>query len=120
MIELIWDLYQQKRISEASSEAAEAKLEAGQHTARIRELERALHRTLLINQALWELIRGRLDLTDADLIAKMSEIDLRDGVRDERMTPRPTRCPACDRLFSGKHVQCIYCGTAVPRQHLYQ
>ena len=46
------------------------------------------------------------------LVAKIDEIDLRDGALDGRSakTP-PTQCDACGRTLAKRQPVCIYCGT---------
>lgn len=65
----------------------------------------------LVNQALWELLRDGARLKDEDLIAKMQEIDLRDGKEDGEITEGPLRCPDCGRVSASRHGRCLYCGT---------
>lgn len=77
---------------------------------RVRELEHQVARLQLMNQALWELIRERAKLTDADLEQKAQEIDLRDGVADGKITNTALKCPSCGRVSSSKHWKCLYCG----------
>lgn len=85
---------------------------AGQidQSMKIRDLEQQIARINLLNQALWELLRERARLTDNDLLAKIKEVDLRDGVEDGRMTVTPLECPSCGRVSSSKHWKCLYCG----------
>jgi len=77
---------------------------------KLRELEHDIQRLQLLNQALWELIRERTNLTDADFEQKAHEIDMRDGVADGRMTETALTCPSCGRVSSSKHWKCLYCG----------
>ena len=77
---------------------------------KVRELEHGIQRLQLLNQALWELIRERTNLTDEEFEQKAREVDLRDGVSDGRMTETALTCPACGRVSSSKHWKCLYCG----------
>jgi hypothetical protein len=77
---------------------------------RFRALEHQVARLTLLNQALWELLRERLNLTDAELERVIREVDLRDGVEDGKMTITPLECPTCGRISSSKHWKCLYCG----------
>lgn len=79
-------------------------------TAKLKELTHQIQRLMLLNQALWELVRERLNLTDADLERVAQDVDLRDGVADGRMTETALRCPKCGRVSSSKHWKCLYCG----------
>ncbi len=83
--------------------------------SRLTELEDEIQRMKLMNQALWELLQERARFTDADLEAKVEEIDLRDGVADGKMTQRAMRCPQCNRVSSTRHWRCIYCGLEFER-----
>ncbi len=76
----------------------------------VRDIEFHIARLSLLNQALWELARERLNLTDADLEKKIAEVDLRDGVQDGAMTNGPVKCPQCGRVSNSKHWKCLYCG----------
>ena len=77
---------------------------------KVRGLEKKLAKLELKNQVLWELVRESLKITDADLRARMKEIDLRDGVEDGAITTVPLQCPQCHRVSSSQHWKCMYCG----------
>jgi len=81
-----------------------------EHRNQIRELQHQVERLSLLNQALWELVRERLGMSDDDLERLAHEIDLRDGVADGKITATPVRCPSCNRVNSSRHPKCIYCG----------
>lgn len=74
-------------------------------------LEDRLDRLILVNMALWSLIREKTGLTEEDLLARVQQIDLADGQRDGKATRPPVRCPECDRVMSPRHKRCLYCGT---------
>ena len=76
----------------------------------VSDLKDQVERLSLLNQALWELVRNQLKLTDADLEQKAQEVDLRDGIPDGKMTSHPLRCPTCGRVSNSKHRKCLYCG----------
>ena len=77
---------------------------------KVRDLERKLTRLELKQAVLWELVRGSLKLTEADLKARMKEMDLRDGIEDGAISTVPLRCPQCQRVSSSQHWKCMYCG----------
>jgi len=79
-------------------------------TARVTELEHQVARLMLLNQALWELLRPRLKMTDADLEKFVHEVDMRDGVEDGKITHNAVKCPQCGRVSNSKHWKCLYCG----------
>jgi len=94
----------QSRANRAESVAQESRAEA-------RELRDQVERLALLNQALWELVRNRLHLSDADLERLAQEIDLRDGKQDGRISKVAVRCPQCQRVNNSRHKRCIYCTT---------
>ena len=59
---------------------------------------------------MWELIRDRMNLTDADLERLANEVDMRDGQADGKITAQAVRCPSCSRVCNSKHHKCLYCG----------
>ena len=73
-------------------------------------LREQVERMALLNQSLWELMRERLQLTDADLEKIAQEVDLRDGRLDGRLSEHPLQCPKCGRVSSSRHRKCLYCG----------
>ena len=93
-----------------AAQSSGAKAPAKDHSYEIRALKEDHQHLRLLNQALWELLREKLGLTDADLEQKALEIDLRDGVQDGKMTETGLRCPRCGRVSSSKHGRCLYCG----------
>ena len=94
----------------ASSVAHEARKAATQSKTQLKHLEHQVGRLSLLNQALWELLRDRLGMTDADLEQLAQEIDMRDGKADGKISTTPVRCPSCGRTCNSKHAQCLYCG----------
>ena len=76
----------------------------------VEDLEHHVARLSLLNQALWELIRERLKLSDADLEKMAREVDLRDGIEDGEISSAPVKCPNCGRVSNSKHYKCLYCG----------
>ncbi len=95
----------------AQARAIRAAQAASEANTSVKELQRQLDRANLLSQALWELVRERLNLSDRDLERMAQEIDLRDGVKDGRMTPIAVRCPTCQRVNNTRHKKCIYCST---------
>jgi len=84
-------------------------------TQRVRELEHQLQRVNLLNQALWELLRDNYGLSEEALTAKVEDVDLRDGVKDGRITDTAVACPQCGRVSNSKHYKCLYCGVKFRR-----
>ena len=69
-------------------------------------------RLYMVVQAMWELLREKVGMTDADLEAKIHEIDLRDGRLDGKDASQTAThaCRQCGRtILSGQSV-CSWCG----------
>ena len=70
-------------------------------------------RLYLVVQAMWELLKDKAGLTDADLDAKVQEIDMRDGRLDGQDSTQtaPLACRHCGRTILSGQAQCSWCGT---------
>lgn len=111
MIEFLWELGQQRTIADVGSEAAAAQQDATQAIRDADELERRVDALTLTCQALWELSRTRLGLTEAELLAKIREVDVRDGKADGKVATPSGVCPKCKQRTSVARRQRVYCGT---------
>jgi hypothetical protein len=110
-MEILWDLYQQHQISTVEESANHANRKATDLQHRVRELEESLDKLVLINTAMWELLKNRIGLTEAELLKQVEAVDLRDGVADGKITRTvAANCPQCGRTFSARHRKCLYCG----------
>ena len=108
----------------AIRQAQEAGEATGREAARIARSARAQSETLqgdierlfMITEALWTFLKQEHGYSDAELIDKIEEIDMRDGKIDGKVAKQPNlACPGCGRTMIGKHALCLYCGTAVER-----
>ena len=115
----LWS-YQQGQIAEAKTDAIEAKVQAAQYSDRVRSLEEQMNHMALACQAMWELLRDRVGITEEELHAKIDEVDLRDGAKDGRIKPVLTKCPKCGKPSSSKNSACMYCGAAIPKRHVFE
>ena len=80
----------------------------------VEDLRKDVDRLLLINEALWRIVREKLKCTDAELVEYIHEIDLEDGHLDGRKAASPPRkCPHCERPLSKHRSVCIYCSRPV-------
>ena len=91
--------------------ARRANHQANNNRTEIKELAEQVERLSLLNQALWELLREKLGLSDADLEKQAYAVDMRDGHADNKLTRTPVKCPNCERVNNSRHGQCMYCGT---------
>lgn len=113
------DTVQHLQIREADQAADHAKSQAGQAMERSLEAEMNVERLRLVTQAMWEFLKERTEISDADLEAKIEEIDLRDGRKDGKMSLSVAICGKCGRKTGVRaHCRCIYCGVKLERRHV--
>lgn len=78
-----------------------------------KELQSLRRRTDFLSvacQAMWELLCEKAHLTDADIQAKIREVDLRDGNPDGKISGAMEHCPACGQTTNNVRKSCLYCG----------
>ncbi len=79
--------------------------------AKIRDLEARVDKLELICESLWEFIKEDKKLKEVDLIERMTQIDLQDGVYDHKKKKSSSiKCTKCKRMNSKRHSKCMYCG----------
>lgn len=113
MFELLWDIYLQKQVGDLSKQNADIGESATQANAHVTSLEHRYDQLRLINMALWNLLKERLHLTDADLQASVEALrsDPQAAPLRERERIRELiECTACKRKIPAKAIACIYCG----------
>jgi hypothetical protein len=77
-------------------------------------LQLKMARLTLLSEALWLILKEKHGMTDEELMAKIEEIDARDGVRDGRAAKeQPRLCPQCNRVLTKASPKCLYCGQEV-------
>ena len=107
----LWDLAQQGQIAMWQERADHAAINAHGNARDLKSLEARLDTLTLANQAMWEMLSVNLGYTKQDLLAKMEEIDLRDGVKDGRVTPKDISvCPECGHKIRNHRANCYWCG----------
>lgn len=99
--------------ADARTSTGADRLGATQVKQQLRWLEANLAKSLMINEALWEILRDKLHVTDDELNDKLYEIDMRDGELDGKNQRRAAKCPQCNRTVSARHPVCLYCGKII-------
>lgn len=84
------------------------------------QLHRRIDRLSLACQAMWELLRDKTGVTEAELTDKILEVDLRDGSTDGRMTSAAVDCPHCHAKTSPRRPTCLMCGVEIPRRQQFE
>jgi hypothetical protein len=110
MFDLLWNMYQDQRLLDASFEAGMAKDAATDARSLAQGVQRQLDSLLLVNMAMWSILEEKLGVTEAQLAERVREIDLRNGKLDGRYAPEGVECPKCHRIMSVRHKRCMYCG----------
>lgn len=110
----IWDFIQHAQISGVSGKASDAKFSAEIANQRVQHLENRVEALALACQSMWELLAQKHGMTTQMLAEKMNEIDLRDGIKDGKVSLRTENCKSCDHKLSQRHAFCYYCGAALP------
>ena len=100
----------------ALNESYNASSKASDAQSKIQMLKYDVEKLLMITEALWGILKDEHGFDEEELIRRVQEIDLRDGVLDGKVkSSGPARCPDCDRPLIGKRPICLYCGTEIQR-----
>lgn len=112
----LYDLHQNRQITDARTAAAQASSKAEQYGHTIKELERKISRLAMINQAMWELLGERAGVNEEELQDKVQEIvEANQGQKNLAVT-----CGKCHRPSTIKQPKCLYCGATLPRGNVFQ
>ncbi len=76
-------------------------------------LEKRLDRAMLACEALWSIVREKLDVTDEELAQRMNDIDIADGTLDGKSKKTGVACPKCGRTIKRSSPKCMYCGQQI-------
>jgi hypothetical protein len=111
MLDSLWELFQNHRISSVEQSANSAKITAQANLDGIAYMRSQIDTLTLANQAMWELLSERHGLTDHDLRKKMEEVDLRDGKLDGKLTRTEIKqCRECGHKVGKHRENCYWCG----------
>jgi hypothetical protein len=114
-VSFFWDLYQDRKLDELDRRLERVDDETRQGRQQSTALlEEKIDRLALICRAMFELMQPAGGITDAQLAAKIQEIDERDGTKDGRMTRAHTVCPKCGAAISARFGRCLFCGYKDP------
>jgi hypothetical protein len=100
----------------ARKAANEAFHAARRNASEAEELRAELDRLSLLTQALWELLRKKLQLKDEELVAMIRECDLLDGHLDGKPSRTLEYCPTCHNTLSLTTNTCPFCGVRYERK----
>lgn len=94
----------------ADSMSTAGRRESAEVRSGVAELEERLDRLTLICMAMWDILKEKGGLVEQELMDRMQQIDLADGVADGKVTRTVAKCHNCGRTMSPRHNKCLYCG----------
>jgi len=118
---MLWRFFEWSRIEQAKWNADDAKVlareaqfDAMQLQSKVRMLEQQCERLTLAAMAMGtSILRDRLSVTEYEIEARITEIDLRDGRLDGQFRAKPELCPKCRQTNAASRRHCLYCGAAL-------
>ena len=115
-----FDIHHDVHLRQQRQESADARRMARESMSEVEEMRATVDRLHLAATAMWEILNEQFGVSETEFLAKVQEIDLRDGRLDGRIDKRkspPTACPHCDRPNNGKRTVCLYCAKELPPVH---
>ncbi len=82
-------------------------------TADLEDLRHRVEMLMITCQALWEIVHAQTGVSEAEMLAKMQEVDGRDGRLDGKIATGMLTCPVCNRPNNATSTNCIYCGAVL-------
>lgn len=113
-MEIFWEAVLQDQTGSVAGEVGKVANVVESQNAEINQIHRRLDRLSLACQAMWELLRDSTSFEENDILARMEDVDLRDGVKDGKMSPPSINCESCGRKGNPRRRQCVYCGGKLP------
>lgn len=110
---LFWEVHQSSRISNAGRTASSAASKAANAQNKVIGAEAKAEKALMICEALWIIIREKLDLDDELLEKAVKAVDLQDGKLDGKVVHDIATCSNCGRKVGRNRATCMYCGTPI-------
>jgi len=108
--DFLWNVNQEQKIIKVSTAVTDKMQHVGHLGMDVNFLKTTVERLALTNAALVEILSERVGVTERDILEKIEEIDLRDGVKDGKITMKPRNCSKCSRVLPAKRKICLYCG----------
>jgi len=82
------------------------------HGNRIEVLNERIDQLAMIVRSMWALLEEG-GVTAEQLMAKLEELDMQDGVADGKVRRGPVECPSCNSKVAAGLTKCQYCGADV-------
>ena len=107
-----YSMGQSSAVKAASLARSAAVADGTHHTNRIEDLNERIDRLVMIMRATLALLEEQ-GITPERLTEKINELDLQDGVDDERVRDLIVECPSCQSKVAPGLRNCQLCGTEV-------
>ena len=104
-----WGIQAGRSAAQAATSASRAQGEARKAKTSVDDLQSQLDRALMACEAMWTILRDKLNVTDLDLLNRINEIDLSDGKLDGKVNKSAVACPKCGRTMARRFKKCMYC-----------
>lgn len=85
----------------------------------VHDLRREVDRMQMVCEGMWTLLKEKTGATEAQLLALIEEIDLRDGKLDGRCVKPLLKCARCQRVVPVRSNVCLYCGSVQERSTVF-
>ena len=86
--------------------------DASRHTQRVEDLNERIDKLLIIIRGMWALMEEQ-GFSAEELVAKIQELDMIDGVDDGVARPSVVDCPSCDSKVAPGLANCQFCGAEI-------
>lgn len=107
---------QQEYSIRANDQRASAAESLAQSTAsKLLYLEERVEKAMMINEALWLIMKKNMDLSDEFLEEVVRAIDLQDGKLDGKVVRETQICGNCNRRVGSNRQTCIYCNAPIEK-----
>jgi hypothetical protein len=105
------DFFQQFRIEETSRKVREIESDLQDRKYTNRDIDERISKLSLVTEAVWSFVKETNQLDDMDLINRIEKLDVRDGVKDGKVTAVVTTCLGCAKKINTRYKTCLYCGS---------
>ncbi|ADE56097.1 hypothetical protein [Coraliomargarita akajimensis] len=106
---MLWDLLQQNQIEKNRRELDDARREQTKSWEVNYDIQEQISKLSLVTQAVWSFLKEKYNLDEIDLMNRIEELDMLDGVKDGKVTAVAHSCLGCGKRISTKYKTCIYC-----------
>lgn len=103
------------RGKDQSATASDALNQAKSIMQKVSALDRQVIDQRLLTQALWEVVKTKLEFSDDDLLKMFRKLE--EAQKESASTA--ALCPNCSRALQEDSSLCIYCGAQISKQSLF-